>query len=184
MKKYLAFFMICALFLSGAAIAGTENQPETRTATILLEGMEETIEKTRWDSADGYAIWYDAARVAPGDMYGHGYFAPTDAEDETEISLIIVKTEIDPADGKAFLGEAVGGYGPEAEISEAVWTTMENGITIGTISATEEGVVYRFYLVTDDINVLCITATFPMEAAEGYGIRFDHMVRTIEFSAE
>lgn len=181
MKKFLAILTACML-LCGAAMAETTSAADTRVSVILIEGTEEEITETLYESEQGYSLWYDAERLVPTELYGHTCFAPDATIEEPAISLLIVDTDINPEDGEAFLGEAVGGYGPEAEISEPAWETLENGITIGTISAVEEGVVYRFYLVMDDVNVLCLTATYPLEAAEGFGVRFDHMVRTIEFS--
>lgn len=180
MKKILAILMACML-LCGAAMAETAAAGDTRASVILIEGMEEEITETLYVSEQGYSLWYDAERLLPTELYGHTCFAPDGMIEEPAISLLIVDAEINPEDGEAFLGEAVGGYGPEAEISNPSWETLENGITIGSISAVEEGVVYRFYLIMDDVNVLCLTATYPQEAAEGYGARFDWLVRTIEF---
>lgn len=186
MKKWAAILMAC-LLLTGAVMAEgkteSESAPQTRQTIVMMEGMEEEIQETLFDSGLGYSIWYEADRLVPSEQYGHVTFVPVDGGEEPVISLMIVQAEIAKEQAEAFLGEAVGGYEPTAEISEPVWETLENGVVIGTVDAMEEGRIDRFYLVMGGDQVLCITATYPLEAAEGFGVRFDRMVKTIGFDA-
>ena len=95
---------------------------------------------------------------------------------------MIVPSEASAAHAEGLLDEAVGGFGPESEVGEPRWSTTADGFLLGAVDAKTESEMFRFYLVTNDKAVLLITACFPHEAAEGFGVRFDRMAESIAFS--
>lgn len=178
MKKWIAA-VLCIMMLTGCALAGET----VRVREMMLEGMPEQVNETLYQSGDGYELWYPSDYLAPGEQYGHVSFRPVGAEEENSVYFLIVPAQADPADAELLLNEAVGGFGPDAQISEVNWTTTEGGALLGAVQAAADGVCYRHYLVTDeDDELLLITACFPAEAAEGFGVRFDRMAETIAFA--
>lgn len=177
MKRWLAA-MLCLLTLTGCAWA----EENVRVHEMMLEGLPEQVNETMYQSDNGYELWYPSDYLTFSEQYGHDCFCPVGAEEESDIYFLIVSGQADPADAEALLGEAVGGFGPDAQISEVSWTTTEGGALLGSVQAVEGGVYYRHYLVTDEEDeLLLITACFPAEAAEGFGVRFDRMAQTISF---
>lgn len=183
MKKWLVM-LLCLIIASGCAFA-EELPADTRMSQIELEGMIEAFAETKHTGGSGYTIWYPSEYLAPAQRYGHDVFVPVGAEnaEENDVYFMIVPVDIAPEEADSLLAEAVGGYGEEAVIGEKAWKELGNGVSVGTVQAEEDGVIWRFYLVTDGNSVLCITACFPREAAEGFGVRFDRMADTIEFES-
>ncbi len=191
MKKLISIAVVLIMVISLCAFAETDAvaQPETRTTVITLEGMEEEITETLYVSEDGYSIWYQSDMLNLDTNIGHAYFAPVNENTEdgavdftSDIYMVIVPIEIPYEDTDAFLLEATGGFDPSvAVIGEATAETLENGIEIKNVAVIENDIVYCYYLVTNAEMVLCITAAYPTEAAEGFGVRFHNTLRTIEF---
>ena len=129
-------------------------------------------------SKDGFALTYDPAYFQIREQYGHDLIVPVSA---SESSMLIVPAKVAAEDADSMLQEAVGGYGPEAVISEPEHVTTENGMSIRTIQAEEEAVIYRFYLVDDGERVLCITTMIPSAEEELYGPLYDSIVGSIRF---
>ncbi|MBQ6384016.1 MAG: hypothetical protein IJJ42_10590 [Clostridia bacterium] len=69
MKKIISVLMISLLFL---ALIPFSAMAETREGVIALEGMEETIEETLFDSPLGFSFWYanDRLEAYPGETEG------------------------------------------------------------------------------------------------------------------
>ena len=178
MKRWIAA-LLCLMMLGCCAAA----EETARVHEMIMEGMSEQVNETLYQSGDGYELWYPSDYLTPGEQYGHDCFCPVGADEENDIYFLIVSGQADPADAEALLGEAVGGFGPDAQISEVSWTTTEGGALLGSVQAVEDGMFYRHYLVTDEEDeLLLITACFPAEAAEGFGVRFDRMAQTISFA--
>lgn len=176
MKRWMAA-VLCMLMLSCCVSA----EETVRVHEMLLEGINEQVTETLYQSGEGYEIWYPSDYLTPGEQYGHTCLYPIGAEGEGDTYFLIVPAQADPADAEALLSEAVGGFGPDAQISEPVWTTNESGALLGSVQAEEDGVIYRYYLAAGAEELLLITSCFPAEAAEGFGARFDRMAETISF---
>lgn len=177
MRRLIAV-LLCAVLFAGCAFA----EEPTRTGTIILEGMTEEFAEARYQSAGGYELWYPNEYLEAGKKYGHDCFYPVGAGEESDIYFMIVPSDADPADAEALLSEAVGGFGPEAAVGKVQMTNTLEGALMGRVQAAENGTVYRYYLIAEDQNVLLITACFPEEALEGFGVRFDRMAATIAFA--
>ncbi len=187
MKKMIAFVLSLMLTFSCAAaeeqtVGCPAAEPLQRTAVMMIEGQSEEVTETQFFSAGGCEIWYPSEYLVPVSRYGRDCFVPVGAGEESETYFMIVSSDAETADAEALLTEAVGGFPPEAEISEPVWSTTADGSLLGSVDARMDGTVYRFYLAGNDDALLLITACFPLEAAEGFGVRFDRMAETIAFS--
>ncbi len=176
MKKLISVLLALTMLFACASAEET-----VRVHEMMLEGMAEQVTETLYKSDAGYTIWYPSDYVTPGEQYGRPCFYPADAGEESGVYFLIIPSDANPADAEALLAEAVGGFGPEATVSEAQWTATESGALLGSVQADDAGVIYRYYLVTDDETMLMITSCFPAEAAEGFGVRFDRMAQTISF---
>ena len=178
MKRLMAALLCLMLIVSGAFAEET-----VRTGMMMLEGVNEEFEETLFQSEDGYALWYPSDELTVGEKYGHVCFYPVGAGEESDVYFMIVPSEANPADAEALLSEAVGGFGQDAVIGEAKWTTTESGALLGSQEAAEGDSVYRYYLAAEGEGLLLITACFPLDAAEGFSARFDRMAGTIAFDA-
>lgn len=180
MKRALAIILFAILAVSSIAFA---SPVETRESVIALEGMEEPVTETLYESVNGFSIWYPADTFAIVQEHGNDVIRPADASIEG-VSLIIVPVDIPVEESEALIHEATGGYMPgEAEISEITEWQLESGLNVKSVDALCEGVINRFYLIAGSDRVYCLTATYPLEAAEGFGTRFDYIVATFEVVA-
>lgn len=170
--------LILALALLVAGLALAEGA-ETRDRAIQIEGTEEIIHETYFASENGYSLWIpDGFSVTGGEGMDTIYAA--DAEEDS-VNLTVVPAQIDPAESDAFLAEATGGFDPEtAQISDPTEWTLESGLNVKSVEVTFEGEIYRFYLISGEDMIYCLTATFPEEAAEGYGARLAEIVESFE----
>lgn len=176
MRKLLAILMAALLLVSPAL---SEAPAQTRTSVIELEGISEEFVETLY-AGETFTLWYPAELLMPTDYYGNLSLVPVD-ETATNVSFLVVPTEVPAEEANAFIAEATGGYGPEWTISDVRDMVTENENTVLTVEAAYEGEIHRYYLVQGFDGCLCITAMFPAEAAEGYGVRFDALVKTIGF---
>ena len=189
MKKVISVIIATLMLISAFAFAETA-EPETRVTTIVLEGMEEEITETLYTNEAGYSIWYqaDLFQLNVNEDQAHLFAIDSTVEGEepglttSSAYMLIVPVEIAYEDTDAFLVEATGGFDPSAAvISKATSETLENGVEIKSLTVTEDTTFYGFYIVTNGEKVLCISTICPIEAVEGWGARFDHMVMGIEF---
>jgi len=186
MKKMIAFVLSLMLTIGCAmaeeqAVGCPAAEPLQRTAVMMIEGQSEEVTETFFAGAAGYEIWYPDEYLEVGLQYGHDCFRPVGAGDDSDTYFMIVPADANPADAEGLLSEAVGGFGPEATIDDMELSETD-GILTGRVGVIDGNTVYRYYLISDRQNMLLITACFPAEAAEGFGVRFDRMAETISFS--
>jgi len=179
MRKLLAILMAALLLIAPALAEAPAENVQTRTSVFEIEGMAEEVVETLYQ-AEKYSLWYPAGMLKPTDYYSNISFVPVD-ETVTNVSFLVVPTEVPAEEAEAFIAEATGGYGPEWTISDVREMATENENVVLTVEAAYEGEIHRYYLVQGFDGCLCITAMFPLEAAEGYGVRFDALVKTIGF---
>lgn len=174
----LSSMLILALTLLIACIALAEGAA-THERAIQMEGAEEIIQETYFASENGYSVWVpDGFSVSSG--VGSDTIYAADAE-ENSVNLTIVPVQIDPSEGEAFLAEATGGFDAEtARIGEPTEWTLQSGLNVKSVEVTFEKITYRFYLISGEDMIYCLTATFPEEAIEGYGVRLAEIVESFE----
>lgn len=159
----------------------TEVGPEVRTRTVSMEGEPEDITETRYENPYGYSLWYGDAFIIKQDDTDASMveFVPVDPDALAPVSLTIARNEVE--DGEALFEEALADHRAAGfEVGEIETGTLESGLAYRQCECVSEGVVSRFTLVEGDMGSYCVTATFPVEAAEGYGVRLDMAVKTIE----
>ena len=167
MKKLIAIGMVLVLVCCAAALA---------------EGsMQVQPEMTQFVSEAGYSLWYAPELLTAQSDVINDCFYPAGTDGESEIVMLVVPVDIDPAYAGDLIIEATGGYGDECAISEIGEIVLANGVNVRTVEARYENTVDRYYLVTDDSHVLCITATFPADAEAMWGLCFESMVASIAF---
>lgn len=178
MKKVSAFILGFILVFCANPVFAQEMP--ARESGVVIEGIEETISETRYESENGFALWYPSETFRVYSEYGHETIVPLD-ETVDDVSLMIVPVDIPVDQAEAFIHEATGGYMPdEAVISEITEWKLDSGLNVKTVQATLAEEIHRFYLITGEESVYCVTAMFPLEALEGYGVRLERIVSTME----
>ncbi len=183
MKKWLSMILAALMLLSMTALAEGTTQGAADNAPPQAA---EPIAAVLYNMELGYKLVYSEEEFTHGYKYGYDFFTAVDNEDA---NVLITSSEISADSVDALLGEAVGGYGPDAVIGEATEKLLEgemhghSGVMIKSIQAQEDGIVNRFYLVykpTQEadtvIDILCMTASFPADQAEVYGAKFDALM--------
>lgn len=168
--------LVLALLISGLALA---EGAAMRERTIQMEGAEEIIQETYFASENGYSLWIPEGFSVTSDEGSDTIWA-TDAEEDS-VNMTIVPVQIDPSEDDAFLAEATGGFEFEdAQISDPTEWTLESGLNVKSAEVAFEGNIYRFYLISGEDMIYCLSATFPAEAIEGYGARLAEIVESFE----
>ncbi len=183
MKKWIAVLLAALMLLSMTALAEGTNEDAADNA---LPQAVEPIAVMHYNLEEGYMLSYSESDFIHNYRYGYDFFVAADNE---EANMLVTAAEISADSVDALLGEAVGGYGPDAVISEPTEKLLEgeltghSGVMIKSIQAQEGGVINRFYLVYKPvqeadtvIDILCMTASFPADQAEVYGAKFDALV--------
>jgi hypothetical protein len=174
MKRVYVFILAFILLAGSVACA------QTRESVIILEGMEEKITETLYESPDGFRLWYPEDMFRIEDFYGNDRVLPAD-ETVEGVELIVVPVDIPTEEAGAMIAEATGGYMEgEAEIGEIEEYSLASGLEVKSVQVLCEGMISRFYLITGNESVFCLTAMYPLEAAEGFGVRINAIVDTFE----
>lgn len=174
MKRFLLVFCALLLFI-------LPSLAQTREGTIYLEGEPETVIETLYESLLGFSFWYDASSMeVDADMSEDGQsvlIGPT-AEESALAYLEIMTTESVGVMTWKFL-ELNAEPGTEYEESET-----ESGASIHWFTRAYPGnaeLVNIFYAVDAPTQALVAAATCTLEALEGWGARFNHLMETVSF---
>ncbi len=167
MKKILLCMlsaMLCLTLTLSAASA------ETRQGVIWLEGMEEIIEETRFDSPLGFSFWYanECLEAYPGEADGlEGVVVDTIWSDDYMVLSVIAEDE-----AEALAAE----YGLTLEESEErTQTDLCLELKDGT---------YRFCsLIAEGGQYLRADGRYMQEAAEGNAKYFQRVLDSVTFEA-
>ena len=178
MKKAVSILLLIALlFVNGIS------QAQTREAVIFLEGMEEPVTETLYESALGFSFWYDAELMTVDE-----------SASEDGRSLIVFPTESDlPVYLELMMPEAVGMLPNKfleqnaAPGTEYYYDATEAGDEImGFVQRAEfnDSLFTAYSVVCSDETFVAAYATYPLEAAEGFGSRFSRLLSTVSFTPE
>lgn len=157
--------VLCALLLLPGAVA------ETREGVIWLEGMEETIEETLYESPDGFSFWYasDMLTADFGTVDGvEGVIVRNPHSDDYMILSMISEEEAleyarDP-DGDLLEQSAA------ARVQADVYCELEDG-------------TYSFLtLIAEDGQYLRAAGAYSEEAAEGNARYFQRVLDSVAFT--
>lgn len=181
--RLLSLFLLFLLPLSPAALS--EDAPQTRSGILIIEGEEEEITLTRYESENGYAIWYDANLVTPipkeetgvYDQFvcnteAHGPVAylslfPFDGDEDTtlESAAAIAAAEL-----------ALEGYALEERPVEDI---LQEYNTILLQGQSDIDAVRCYFVEANDRIYVLGAMTLP-EYTEGLGTRLVHIISTFE----
>ncbi len=187
--KHVAWMLVCMMVLLAAALPA---QAQTRESTIAIEGEQEPIMETLYESSLGFSFWYaneyfgvtegDAAASA-GNQSVMIYLLDEDLDPDeiraTAIAFMEIRPIAVPAEDnwKAETGYTDAEiYGEYVDDEETLSLVYHHGINPEGLFATE-AVVY-----TDDQGVV-IDAFWPEEMNEGFGKYLQRLMRTITFGA-
>ena len=168
MKKWTAVFLAMLMLFGMSAQAENTAEPTGRLVFYSAE--------------PNYTLAYDVGEFFLGELYGLDLFTLRTNEEAT--LLISSATLRSNADTKAFLKEAVGGYGEGALIGE-VQEKQTDAMKIESVQVQFEGITNHFYLVyeiaeADEAQeLLCITVTFPTGEEDTAGAKFEALVDSI-----
>lgn len=157
-------------------------EPEKRTATIEIEGIEETYTEVQYISDDGFTLWYPENLLA-STINGHEGFT-NKAEPSAQV-IIVPEGDMELDD--SYLKEAAGNYKSSGEYKKVTVSKVKKlnadtkGVSIRMIEVVHDGDVERFYIVKGEASALLITVSMVEEAVEGWGERINAMIQTIAF---
>ena len=161
----LLMAMLCLLLLPPHAVA------ETRTGVIWLEGIEQTIEETLFESTDGYSFWYAS------DMLEADYGSKDDVEGvivsnpySSDYMLLSVISEDDAAQYAADLDEDIVEQSAASRVQAEVYCELVDG-------------TYSFLtLIAENGRYLRAVGSYSEEAAEGNAKYFQLVLDSVVFT--
>lgn len=160
-------------------------EPEKRTASMTLEGVEEQYTEIEYVSKNGYTIWYPE-NLQPEMINGFEGFVLRDTK-EAQVTIVPQTGEMDL--DESYLKEAAGNFKSSGEYKKVMVSKIQKlkaddtNVSVQMIEAVHDDTADRFYLVKGKDQILLITASMKAEALEGLGARVDEMVKTISFAA-
>lgn len=162
-------------------------EPEKRTATIEIEGTEESYTEIRYISDEGFALWYPENMMA-ATIHGHEGFTNKAASGEPSAEVLIVpEGEMKLTD--SYLKEAAGNFKSSGEYKKVTvskvksLTADDKNVKIRMIEVVHDETADCFYIVQGKDQALLITVSLDAEALEGLGVRINKMIQSIEFPA-
>lgn len=162
-------------------------EPEKRTATIEIEGTEESYTEIRYISDEGFALWYPENMMA-ATIHGHEGFTNKAASGESSAEVLIVpEGEMKLSD--SYLKEAAGNFKSSGEYKKVTvskvksLTADDKNVKIRMIEVVHDETADCFYIVQGKDQALLITVSLDAEALEGLGVRINKMIQSIEFPA-
>ena len=164
-------------------------EPEKRSATITLEGTEESFTEVEYISNAGFSIWYPEYILEPYKIHNYdGFVVPNQGMDSLVKVTIVPSEEMDL--DQSFLTETAGNFKSSKEYKKVTVgkiqkvKSADKDISIRTIEVVHDDTADRFYLVKGKEHVLLVTVSMPKEALEGMGERINQMLGTISFTVE
>lgn len=160
-------------------------EPEKRTATITIEGIEEEYTEIQYVSDNGYTIWYPESLIL-STINGHEGFLYKGESGENAGQVILVP-EGDMELTDSYLKEAAGNFKSSGEYKKVTVSKIKKlksdskDVTIKMIEVVHDDTADRFYIVKGKDSALLITASMSAEALEGWGERINTMLQTITF---
>ena len=160
-------------------------EPEKRTATIEIEGTEETYTEIRYVSDNGFALWFPENMMA-ATIHGHEGFTNKAGSGEYSAEMIIVP-EGDMKLNDSYLKEAAGNFKSSGEYKKVTVSKVKSlnsddkNVKIRMIEVVHDDTADCFYIVQGKEQGLLITVSLDAEALEGWGARINKMIQSIEF---
>ncbi len=192
MKRLIGFCLICCLlaFSLTALAQNAAPAPLTREETISIEGMDEAITTTYFESPRGYAFWIDPNHLTlvPEDEGNDiDEFVPPGAAPNSGYSLAINYSsaldytfDLAAEDTEQMLIENYGSVQP-LELSSDLFSGLpaKGWFTMDTVE-TENDTIICEYIVQAGEGVFYVSLTYPQVATEGFGSRVEKMLKSFE----
>jgi len=178
MKRMLAMILVIVLMLCAVAVA---ESAVIREKTIMIEGTDEVIVETLYESPLGYQLWYPADWFAAYHEEECDFFDAID--EEANVGVSIADQEITPeyADetltGEIEIALANGGE----LVGDIRQWQLESGATVKCAELTYGDAFNPVYYICVEDKVFCVACFYPADAAEGFGRRIEEMITTFEW---
>lgn len=169
--------MILVLCIAFGAMA--EANPNTRVGTIEMEGTQEAVNEALFESPRGYQLWIDTDRFA--------YVEPDEGSDIDSFEPLLP----DALDGVGLYINYSSqlGYTLDMAREDVQKVLVENGFTVSELDAKPlfpDDIACGFHAIKGDMVVdkyiiaakdgaFYLSLAYPIEAAEGFGVRLNHM---------
>ena len=169
----------CVIWLSILLLLCLPAGALTRESTIMLEGMEQPVTETLYESGLGCSFWYDASLLTVEESMS-----------EDGKSLIVFPTESDGAIYlEIMLPEALDEsfWAQAGDISDYQADTTDSGLNVSWLwkkASFNESFLEGIYIMTspDDMGrCLIATTVYPMEVGEGFGKYFQKLLWSLNF---
>lgn len=163
-------------------------EPEKRTATIKIGGVEENYTEVQYISKNGYTLWYPETMM-PVTIHGHEGFTNLTSSDETASEVVIVP-EGDMSLDEDYLKEAADNFKASGEYKKVTISKIktlkseDKNVKIKMIEVVHDETAHRFYMVKDQDQAALITVSLQKEALEDWGVRSSQMIQTITFQKD
>ncbi len=157
--------------LSALLLCARPALAETRERTVYLEGEPEIVVETLYQSPAGFSFWYDAGRLSVEASEDGESLTVRPVEWEMPFGLTL------RAAGTASPWDFLDANAP-ADITYSLDET-EDGGEIVWFENVEGSWLRGCYAVTSGGNLVTAEAGYPLEAAEGFGVRFSYLIRSI-----
>ncbi len=168
-KKTAARWLLAALCLVMALPAAAEK----RQAVISLEGMEETIEETLYESPQGFSFWYpeETLKAAEGERRTiKGTVVSARYMDDGMVLSVI--SEEDAAEYLRDSGEDIREASRTSRVQRDVYHVLENGTYLFLTVIAENG------------QYLSAVGEYSQESAEGNGKYLQRVLDSVTFLPE
>lgn len=155
--------------------------PNTKEVVMIIEGMEEVVELTLYQSQLGYYIYVDKNSYQVEKLNGADIITPLAPGDVPDVFMEISRTEdISPGDKASLLKEELEGEYEEVSEIDSLQSPVQGYYLYASQGDQWDDLLVRFYLMEDDKgNSLVIKQQLFMEAWEGHGARFDTMLEEL-----
>lgn len=162
-------------------------EPEKRSATIKIEGIEEEYTEVQYISEEGFSIWYPDYILEPYKIHNHdGFAVPGQGEDSLVKVILVPEGDMKLTD--SYLKEAAGNYKVSGEYKKVTVSKIktikadDKNVKIKMIEVVHDDTADRFYIVEGKDMALLVTASMTKEGLEGMGTRITEMLRTVTFT--
>ena len=168
-KKAAARWILAALCL---ALMLSAAGAETREGVIMLEGMEEPIEETLFQSSQGFSFWYANERLEAyeGERDNiEGVIVTAQYSDDYMILSMIPQE-----DAEEYAEDLDGNILEQAAAAR---------VTADVYRELEDGEYYFLTLIAENGQYFRAVGQYSQEAAEGNAKYFQRLVDTVSFEA-
>lgn len=146
----------------------------------LVDTIEVSLPEAQYQG-DAWTMWYPSEIIKPQPIYTKEGFVPVD-EARSDVSMIVVLSDVAPEHVPDLLTEAMGGYEGIHAASEQEEYVTDNNMIVRWFETEQNGTTIRYYALwsynTLNDDVYCITASFPTAEENLYGAAFDRMVES------